>query len=424
MGLRPGEARDRYPRVITFAELEEFADMPIANYSSGMQVRLAFATSFQVDADVLLFDEVMAVGDALFQRKCRHAFETLIAKGRTIIYVSHSLETVSEFADRALLLERGQPVKLGEPEMVIEEYERLNRERARRRPPEAEEEQISSPEDELRRLTAREIEGTRRRRLQRFVDVVLILARTDFKLRYLDSAVGYVWALMQPLLMFAVLYVVWTKVLHRGGHVPNYGLNLLLGLALFTFFTEATSHALPCLITRGTVLRKIPFSPLALPLASVLNSSFVYGLSMVIVFGFILASGISPDLAWLLMVPLWLFLVAFTAGACMLLSLIYVLVRDVQQIWLVVVRLLFFVTPVFYPIEVAPAEFQQVLMINPLAVVIVEGRHVLIDPSAPGAAAAAGGGAFLAVPLAITGALLATGIWQYQVRARRLAERS
>src|SRR5439155_2375589 len=112
MGLRPAEARRRFPRVLAFAELKEFADMPIANYSSGMHVRLAFATSFQVDADVLLFDEVLAVGDALFRRKCQHAFETLIAKGHTIIYVSHGLETVSEFADRVLLLERGQHVML------------------------------------------------------------------------------------------------------------------------------------------------------------------------------------------------------------------------------------------------------------------------------------------------------------------------
>jgi ABC-2 type transport system permease protein len=224
--------------------------------------------------------------------------------------------------------------------------------------------------------------------------------------------------------MFAVLYVIWTKILHTGGNVPNYGVNLLLGLALFNFFTEATAHALPCLVARGSVLRTIPFSPLALPLASVLNSFFVYGLSMVIVFGFILANGISPDLAWLLLVPLMFFLLAFTAGAGMVLSLLYVPLRDVQQIWLVVVRLLFFVTPVFYPIDVAPAGLQQLLMINPLAVVIVEARHVLIDPSAPGAAAAAGGVAHLAIPLAITGALFAGGIWQYRVRARRLVERS
>src|SRR5204863_4549937 len=116
MGLRPGEARRRFPQVISFAELEEFADMPLANYSSGMQVRLAFSTSFQVDADVLLFDEVLAVGDALFQRKCLDTFARLIAAGHTIVYVSHALDTVRQFADRALLLERGETVALGEPD--------------------------------------------------------------------------------------------------------------------------------------------------------------------------------------------------------------------------------------------------------------------------------------------------------------------
>nr|MDQ6914824.1 ABC transporter ATP-binding protein [Actinomycetota bacterium] len=131
MGLRRAEARRRVPRVIGFAELEEFVDMPLANYSSGMQVRLAFSTSFQVDAEVLLFDEVLAVGDALFQRKCLDTFARLIGEGRTILYVSHSLATVRQFADRVLLLERGRMIQLGEPDAVIEEYERRNRERER-----------------------------------------------------------------------------------------------------------------------------------------------------------------------------------------------------------------------------------------------------------------------------------------------------
>src|SRR5205814_10127 len=106
-------------------------DMPLANYSSGMQVRLAFATSFQVDAEVLLFDEVLAVGDALFQRKCLDTFERLISEGHTIVYVSHSLDTIKKFADRVLLLDHGRAIALGEPEAVIEEYERHNRERER-----------------------------------------------------------------------------------------------------------------------------------------------------------------------------------------------------------------------------------------------------------------------------------------------------
>jgi ABC-type polysaccharide/polyol phosphate transport system ATPase subunit/ABC-type polysaccharide/polyol phosphate export permease len=544
LGLHSAEARERVPEVISFAELDQFAEMPIANYSSGMQVRLAFSTSFQVDADVLLFDEVLAVGDALFRRKCRQTFERLIAKGHTIIYVTHDLETVEEFADRALLLEHGQVVKLDKPEAVIEEYERLNRDREQRRrvrsgetdayaeivgawlesddrgristlrqgeeahfrfvirlrrdagrpamgfalrdaegqvvltetdrwqinrrppgragelqtfsapfpnriepgayelapllvPPD-EEGPIEVPgsrlsvdvgpradfeRDGLPSLSATGSERTRWRRARRFADVCLVLARMEFKLRYLDSTVGYVWSLGQPLLTFGVLYLVWTHVLHVGSDTPYYGLGLLLGIALFNFFSEATSQALPSLLGKGRALRAIPFPPMALPLSSVLTSAFVYALSMVIVFGFVLASGISPSLSWLQLVPLFCLLVVFTAGTCTVLSLLYVPVRDVNQVWHVVMRLLFFATPVFYPIDLASEGLQRIMMLNPLAVVIVQARHVLIDPSGRTAADAAGGAVWLALPVALSVVLLAAGLRLYHTRARRLAER-
>jgi ABC-type polysaccharide/polyol phosphate transport system ATPase subunit len=130
MGLPPGEARRRFADVIAFAELEDFVEMKLKNYSSGMQVRLGFATAIQVDAEILLVDEVLAVGDALFQRKCFDTFRRLIDEGRTIIYVSHDLATVNRFADRALLLENGEMVCLDVPEVVTREYEQRNHERA------------------------------------------------------------------------------------------------------------------------------------------------------------------------------------------------------------------------------------------------------------------------------------------------------
>jgi ABC-type polysaccharide/polyol phosphate transport system ATPase subunit/ABC-type polysaccharide/polyol phosphate export permease len=541
MGLRSAEARRRFPQVISFAELEEFVDMPLANYSTGMQVRLAFSTSFQVDADVLLFDEVLAVGDALFQRKCLDTFARLIASGHTIVYVSHSLETVRQFADRVLLLDRGRMVELGEPDAVIAAYERRNREHAQRRGldmsepdgrPEVVDAWVESesgrrtsvlrrgerarfrfivrlPRDTVRpelgfgvrnaegQVVARQADerrpsrsgtvtrageletfsasfpgrlepgtyeafpllapgdeagpaeppgcqvqlrveeaasGTaapprapvapgRLARARRFADVSLTLARADFKLRYLDSAIGYAWALAQPLLLFAVLYLIWTEVIRLPGDVSDYGLKLLLGIALFTYFTEAVGHALPALVAKGEMLRKIPFPALALPLASVLTSSYVYSLSLVIVLAFVLGAGISPSPEWLEIVPLLLLLVAFTFGVALLLSLLYVYIRDVQPIWVVVSRLLFFLTPVFYPVELAPQSLQQLLMLNPLAVVIVQARHVLIDPASPTAADAAGGPAWLALSLAFIAAILAAGLVLYRRQAGALAER-
>jgi hypothetical protein len=129
IGLTTGEARRRFGKVIEFAELEDFVEMKLKNYSSGMQVRLGFATAIQVDADILLVDEVLAVGDAIFQQKCFDTFRRLKDEGRTIIYVSHDLATVQRFADRAILLEAGEIVEMGRPETVVREYQRRNRER-------------------------------------------------------------------------------------------------------------------------------------------------------------------------------------------------------------------------------------------------------------------------------------------------------
>jgi ABC-type polysaccharide/polyol phosphate transport system ATPase subunit len=126
LGLSPREARDRVERVIEFAELEEFAELKLKNYSSGMHVRLAFSVMIQVDADVLLIDEVLAVGDAAFQQKCFDVFHRLRDEGRTIIFVTHDMSAVNRFCQRAMLLERGRIVGIGEPHEIAEQYLALN----------------------------------------------------------------------------------------------------------------------------------------------------------------------------------------------------------------------------------------------------------------------------------------------------------
>jgi ABC-type polysaccharide/polyol phosphate transport system ATPase subunit/ABC-type polysaccharide/polyol phosphate export permease len=422
MGLRPGEARRRFPTVVTFAELEEFIDLPLGNYSSGMQVRLAFSTSFQVDAELLLFDEVLAVGDEVFKQKCLATFDRLIERGHTIIYVSHALETVKRHADRVLLLDRGEAVALGEPEAVLERYEELGRDYMREREGVARRSASLRP-DEME-LPAYQALGTGKpvSGLRRFADVTLMLARAEFKLRYLDSIVGYVWSLVQPLMLFLVMWLVWAELFDPGADVNHYALSLLLGIALFTFFSEATGHALRSLVAKGAMLRKIPFPPLALPLSSVLTSLYVYGLALGIVLGFIFASGIAPSLRWLGMVPVLLLLLVFTVGLAVLLAFLYVTIRDVEQIWVVMLRMMFFLTPIFYPIELAPEGLQEILMLNPLAVVTVQARHVMLDPGAP-PALEAGGAPILAGALLITGAIVVAGLLLYRKRAPQVAER-
>ncbi len=126
LGLTPAEARARYDAVIEFAELGEFVDLKLKNYSSGMQVRLAFAVMVQVDADILLIDEVLAVGDAAFQQKCHDSLTRLRAEGRTILLITHDMQAIERFCDRAMLLERGGVVEIGAPDQVAHRYGELN----------------------------------------------------------------------------------------------------------------------------------------------------------------------------------------------------------------------------------------------------------------------------------------------------------
>jgi ABC-type polysaccharide/polyol phosphate transport system ATPase subunit len=129
MGLTPQETRDRLGAVIEFAELEEFVDLKLKNYSSGMLVRLAFSVMLEADADVLLIDEVLAVGDAAFQQKCADAFHAMKAAGKTIVLVTHEMSTVEEYCHRAMLIDGGHIQHVGDPAEVGRRYLRLNFER-------------------------------------------------------------------------------------------------------------------------------------------------------------------------------------------------------------------------------------------------------------------------------------------------------
>jgi ABC-type polysaccharide/polyol phosphate transport system ATPase subunit len=126
LGLNPREARERFDRVIRFAELEEFVDVKLKNYSSGMQVRLAFSVMIEVDADILLIDEVLAVGDAAFQQKCFDVFHRMKDEGRTILFVTHDMGSVRKFCHRAMLIERGVVKMIGKPDEIASNYLELN----------------------------------------------------------------------------------------------------------------------------------------------------------------------------------------------------------------------------------------------------------------------------------------------------------
>jgi ABC-type polysaccharide/polyol phosphate transport system ATPase subunit len=126
LGLTRKEARRRFDEIIAFAELEEFVDLKLKNYSSGMGVRLGFSVAIEVDADVILIDEVLAVGDASFQRKCFDEFERMQAQGQTILFVTHDMSAVERFCDRAMLLENGRVLEIGPPNDIAQRYNEVN----------------------------------------------------------------------------------------------------------------------------------------------------------------------------------------------------------------------------------------------------------------------------------------------------------
>src|SRR5690242_20399691 len=134
---------------------------------------------------------------------------------------------------------------------------------------------------------------------RRFFNLTLTLARTDWKLRFFGSVLGYLWSLVRPLLFFAVLWVMFTKVFHAGVGVPHYPVYLLTGIVLWTFFVETTGNSVQCLIFREGLLRKMRFPRMVIPLSVGLTASFNLAMNLIVVFGFALATGVDPRWTWL-----------------------------------------------------------------------------------------------------------------------------
>jgi ABC-2 type transport system permease protein len=258
---------------------------------------------------------------------------------------------------------------------------------------------------------------------RRFALITYTLAKVEFKTRYFGSVFGYLWSLMRPLMLFGVLYVVFTHVVRFGGQVEHYPLKLLLAIVIWSYFAEVTGQAVGSLVDRESLLRRVPFPPAAIPLSVVVTGAFNFGLNLLVVLVFVLITGIAPSASWLELLPLVALLVLLASAVAMLLAVLYVSLRDMIPIWEVVAQILFWGTPIIYVIETAPDSVRELLMMNPLAMIIEQARHAVIDPSAPSAAAAAGGAARLVIPLAIVAALTVASLVLYRRAAPTLAER-
>jgi ABC-2 type transport system permease protein len=257
------------------------------------------------------------------------------------------------------------------------------------------------------------------------------LAKTEFKLAFFGSVLGYLWQLMRPLLIFGVIYVVLTAAkLHQNGTEHYFPAALLLGIVMFTFFSEASGGSVTSLVNRETLVRKIEFPRLAVPLAAVVTSLLNMLLNLIPVLIFLLAAGGSVRLSWLEL-PLLIFLLAlFTTGLGMILSVGYVSYRDVRPIWDVVLQATFYASGIFIVITgVKPltilgvrVDLARVLMANPFAALLEQARHAFVDPSYPSAATAIGGTAMLMIPVGITVVVVIAGFLLFDRQAPKVAE--
>jgi len=257
---------------------------------------------------------------------------------------------------------------------------------------------------------------------RRFFSLLWLMSATEFKRTYFGTVLGYLWSLVRPLMLFAVLLFVFTQIFRIGSEVPNYPVMLLLGIVLFSFFQEATNNAVTAVVAQEGVVRKTQFPRLVIPLSVVLTGSFNLLINLLVVFVFILAWGVDPTWTWLLLPPALFLIFALTAGMAMMLSALYVRFRDVAIIWSVLATVLFYATPILYPIEIVPDEYQGIIMLNPLTPIFEQVRVWVIDPSAPTAVEAAGSALALLPAAAIFVAACGLGAWVFAREAPRIAE--
>jgi len=266
---------------------------------------------------------------------------------------------------------------------------------------------------------------------RRFWNLTFTIARNEFKLKFFGSALGYLWQLMRPLMLFGVLYVVFTQVVKTGGTARYFPVVLLSGVVLYGFFTEATTGSVTSVLGRENLVRKIEFPRLVIPLSVVFTALFNLALNLIAVGVFLVIQGVHPQWRWVEIPLLLLVLAILATGIAMLLSSLFVRFRDIQPIWDVIAQVLFYASPIIIPIErfaqrpggILGIPWAHLAMLNPLAVVLEQWRHAVIDPHAPSAAQAIGGWPELMIPLGLIVVLFALGFWVFNRSAPLIAER-
>ncbi len=249
------------------------------------------------------------------------------------------------------------------------------------------------------------------------------LVRTDFKLRYQGSVLGYAWSLLRPLLLFLILYIVFVKFLRIGGDVPHFPIYLLLGIVLWNFFAEMTSQSLGSIVGRGDLIRKIRIPRWMIVASSSVSALINLGLNLVVVLGFMVVNNVDLMKTAVLFPIILLEIYIFALGLSLFLSAAFVKYRDISYIWEVIMQALFYLTPILYPLSIITnISFQKLLLLNPMAQAIQDARNILVTKETITIAEVYGTSLARAAVLALVIIVFVIGVLYFKRESKSFAE--
>ena len=251
------------------------------------------------------------------------------------------------------------------------------------------------------------------------------LTKTDFKLRYQGSVLGYLWALLRPLMMFAILYIVFAKLLKFGSDIPHYPVYLLAGTTLWSFFTECTNQGIQAIIMRGDLIRKICFPKYIVVVSATLTAVINLLINLVVVIIFALINGVTPSWTWLLVPVLIVELYMLALGISFLLGAINVKYRDITSIWDVLTQALFYAVPIIYPITMVAttnATAAKIILLNPISQIIQDVRYCLITDQTITTWGYIENPFLKIIPILLVILILVWGSWYFRKKSKKFAE--
>jgi len=249
------------------------------------------------------------------------------------------------------------------------------------------------------------------------------LVRTDFKLRYQGSALGYAWSLLRPLLLFVILYIVFVKFLKLGTDIPHYPVYLLLGIVLWNFFVELTSQSLGSIVGRGDLIRKIKIPRWMIVLSSSISALINLGLNLIVIAVFIIINHVSLSLSIFLLPFVILEIYIFATGLALFLSAAFVKYRDITYIWEVILQAGFYLTPIIYSLSrITSITLQKLILLNPMAQSIQDARYLVVTKETITINQVFDGGLYRLIPYMVVLVTFIIGVLYFKKESKYFAE--